>query len=195
MNDFLQMHLTRPYAEGMRKTDGAESGGRAQSSAEGSFLETVQEKLAQAREAQEREQLAQAKEAQEREQPMQEEKAQERERGQERGAESRRAEAKKKEKLYWEKRAKRRKLYMDLAQKAWYRRENEREYQLNLALHRRQISSARLQQAAMERATGEMQKLRVNPSVLSEAATKFAQGYTFFKIPSARMNPRPKTGR
>lgn len=191
MNDFLQMHLTRPYAEGMRKTDGAESGGRAQSSAEGSFLETVQEKLAQAREAQEREQLAQAKEAQEREQPMQEKKAQE----QERAAESRRAEAKKKEKIYWEKRAKRRKLYMDLAQKAWYRRENEREYQLNLALHRRQISSARLQQAAMERATGEKQKLRVNPSVLSEAATKFAQGYTFFKIPSARMNPRPKTGR
>lgn len=191
MNDFLQMHLTRPYAEGMRKTDGAESGGRAQSSAEGSFLETVQEKLAQAREAQEREQPTQAREAQEREQPMQEKKAQE----QERGAESRRAEAKKKEKIYWEKRAKRRKLYMDLAQKAWYRRENEREYQLNLALHRRQISSARLQQAAMERATGEKQKLRVNPSVLSEAATKFAQGYTFFKIPSARMNPRPKTGR
>lgn len=103
--------------------------------------------------------------------------------------------SKKKEKGFWEKRAERHKLYMDLAQKAWYKHENEQEYQESIDIQRKEVSSALLQQWAMERVTGEEVELDVNPSVLSQAATDFAQGYVFFKIPSALMNPRPRTTR
>lgn len=100
---------------------------------------------------------------------------------------------KKKQKSFWEKRAERHKMYMDLAQKAWYKHENEREYQETIALRRREVSSAMLRQSALERATGEKVELGVNPDVLSEAATELAQNYVFFKIPSALMN-RKATG-
>ena len=99
---------------------------------------------------------------------------------------------KKKQKSFWEKRAERHKLYMDLATKAWYKRENEREYQEKIALGRKEVSSALLRQQAMERATGEKMELGVNPDVLSQAATELAQNYVFFKIPSALTNPKPK---
>ena len=99
-----------------------------------------------------------------------------------------RTESKKKEESFWDKRAKRHKLNMDLAQKAWYKHESERKYQESIDLHRRELSSARLQQWSLERATGEKVELDVNPSVLSEAATEYAQAYVFFKIPSALMN-------
>ncbi len=99
---------------------------------------------------------------------------------------------KRKEKSFWEKRAKRHKLYMDLAQKAWYKRENEREYQESIDLHRRELSSALLQQWSLERVTGKKTELGVNPSVLSDAAAEFTQGYVFFKIPSARVNSKLK---
>lgn len=101
---------------------------------------------------------------------------------------------KQQQKSYWEKRAERRKLYMDLATKAWYRRENERQYQEQIALGRKEVSSAVLRQQAMERAIGTKTALGVNPDVLSEAATDLAQNYVFFKIPSARMNPKAKGG-
>lgn len=100
---------------------------------------------------------------------------------------------KKKEKGFWEKRAKRHKLYMDLAQKAWYKHENEQHYRETIDIQRKEVSSALLQQWAMERATGEEVELGVNPSILSKAATDYAQGYVFFKIPSALMNPQPKS--
>ncbi len=102
---------------------------------------------------------------------------------------------KKKQKSFWEKRAERHKLYMDLATKAWYKRENEREYQEKIDLGRKEVSSALLRQQAIERATGEKIELGVNPDVLSEAATELAQNYMFFKIPSALLNPKPKTGK
>lgn len=102
---------------------------------------------------------------------------------------------KKKQKSFWEKRAERHKMYMDLAQKAWYKHENEREYQETIALHRREVSSAMLRQSSLERATGEKVELGVNPDVLSEAATELAQNYVFFKIPSALMNPKPKSAK
>lgn len=102
---------------------------------------------------------------------------------------------KKKEKSFWEKRAERHKLYMDLALKAWYKRENERKFQERLDLGRKEVSTAILKQHAIERATGEHVELDVNPAVLSKAATEYAQDYVFFKIPSARVNPRPKTGK
>lgn len=102
---------------------------------------------------------------------------------------------KKKQKSFWEKRAERHKMYMDLATKAWYKRENEREYQQKIALGRKEVSSALLRQQAMERATGEKMELGVNPDVLSEAATELAQNYVFFKIPSALMNQKPKPGK
>lgn len=101
--------------------------------------------------------------------------------------------SKKKEKGFWEKRAERHKMYMDLAQKAWYKHENERQFQESVARQRKEVSSALLRQWAIERATGEEVDLGVNPSVLSQAATEFAEGYVFFKIPSALMNPKPKT--
>lgn len=101
---------------------------------------------------------------------------------------------KKKQKSFWEKRAERHKLYMDLATKAWYKRENEREYQEKIDLGRKEVSSALLRQQALERATGEEVELGVNPDVLSEAATELAQNFVFFKIPSALMNPKPKGG-
>lgn len=104
-----------------------------------------------------------------------------------------RAKKKRKEKSFWEKRAERHKLYMDLCQKAWFKRENEQRYQQEIAFMRRDISSALLQQQSIERATGERDELDVNPCVLSRAASDYAQGYVFFKIPSARINPRPKT--
>lgn len=99
--------------------------------------------------------------------------------------------SKKKEKSYWEKRAQRHKLYMDLKQKAWYKHENEQQYRQQIDFQRREVSSALLRQWAMEQATGEEVELDVNPSVLSQAATDYAQGYVFFKIPSALVNPRP----
>lgn len=102
---------------------------------------------------------------------------------------------KKKQKSFWEKRAERHKMYMDLATKAWYKRENEREYQQKIALGRKDVSSAILRQQAIERATGEKVELGVNPDVLSEAATELAQNYVFFKIPSALTNPKPKVGK
>ncbi len=102
---------------------------------------------------------------------------------------------KKKQKSFWEKRAERHKLYMDLATKAWYKRENEREYQEKIDLGRKEVSSALLRQQALERATGEKAELGVNPDVLSEAATELAQSYVFFKIPSVLTNPKPKTGK
>lgn len=100
---------------------------------------------------------------------------------------------KKKQKSFWEKRAERHKLYMDLATKAWYKRENQREYQEKIDLGRKEVSSARLRQQAMERATGEKVALGVNTDVLAEAATELSQNYVFFKIPSALTNPKPKT--
>lgn len=102
---------------------------------------------------------------------------------------------KKKQKSFWEKRAERHKMYMDLATKAYYKRENEREYQQKIAFGRKEVSSAILRQQAIERATGEKMELGVNPDVLSEAATELAQNYVFFKIPSALMNPKPKPGK
>lgn len=102
---------------------------------------------------------------------------------------------KKKEKSFWEKRAERHKLYMDLARKAWYKRENERRFQEKVAFGRKEVSSAILKQQAIERATGEHVELEANPSVLSKAATECAQEYVFFKIPSALINPKPKTGK
>ena len=102
---------------------------------------------------------------------------------------------KKKQKSFWEKRAERHKMYMDLATKAYYKRENEREYQQKIALGRKEVSSALLRQQAIERATGEKVALGVNPDVLSEAATELAQNYVFFKIPSALTNPKPKAGK
>ena len=104
------------------------------------------------------------------------------------------SEKKKKQKSFWEKRAERHKLYMDLATKAWYKRENERKYQENIDLGRKEVSSAILRQQALERATGEKVELGVNPDVLSEAATELAQNYVFFKIPSALVNPKAKGG-
>ncbi len=103
--------------------------------------------------------------------------------------------AKKKQKSFWEKRAERHKMYMDLATKAWYKRENEREYQEKIDLGRKEVSSAILRQQAIERATGEKVELGVNTDVLSEAATELAQNYVFFKIPSALTNPKPKPGK
>lgn len=100
---------------------------------------------------------------------------------------------KKKQKSFWEKRAERHKLYLDLAAKAWYQRENERKYQEKIDLGRKEVSSAVLRQQAIERATGEKAELGVNPDVLSEAATELAQNYVFFKIPSALINPKPKS--
>lgn len=102
---------------------------------------------------------------------------------------------KRQEKSLLEKKAKRRKLFMDLAQKAWYKHENELKFQEQIAFARKEVSSAILKQHAIERATGEHDELEANPAVLSEAATKWAQSYVFFKIPSARVNPRPKIGK
>lgn len=102
---------------------------------------------------------------------------------------------KKRQKGFWEKRAERHKMYMDLATKAWYKQENEREYQQKIAFGRKAVSSAVLRQRAIERATGEKVELGVNQDVLSEASTELAQNYVFFKIPSALTNPKPKTGK
>lgn len=102
---------------------------------------------------------------------------------------------KKKQKSFWEKRAERHKLYMDLATKAWFNRENERKFQEKVDFARKDVSSAVLKQQSIERATGEKAELGVNPAVLSEAAAEFAQDYVFFKIPSALVNPKPKIGK
>ena len=99
---------------------------------------------------------------------------------------------KKKEKSFWEKRAERHKMYMDLAQKAWYKHENEQQYRETIDIQRKEVSSALLTQWAMEQITGEEVELGVNPCVLSQAATDFAQGYVFFNIPSTLINPRTK---
>ena len=102
---------------------------------------------------------------------------------------------KRQEKSLLEKKAKRRKLFMDLAQKAWYKHENELKFQEQIAFARKEVSSAILKQQSMERATGESARLDANPAVLSKASSDLAQAYVFFKIPSARVNPRPKVGR
>lgn len=94
-----------------------------------------------------------------------------------------------------EKKAKRHKLFLDLAQKAWYKHENELKFQEQIAFARKEVSSAILKQQSIERATGENAELDANPAVLSKAASDLAQAYVFFKIPSARVNPRPKVGR
>lgn len=73
--------------------------------------------------------------------------------------------------------------------------ENERKYQENIDLGRKEVSSAVLRQQAMERATGEKVELGVNPDVLSQAATELAQNYVFFKIPSALVNPKTRVGK
>lgn len=99
---------------------------------------------------------------------------------------------KQQEKNLLEKKAKRRKLFLDLAQKAWYKHENELEFQQQIAFARKEVSSALLKQNSIERATGEPAGLDANPAVLSEASTRLAQSYVFFKIPSARVNPRGK---
>lgn len=99
------------------------------------------------------------------------------------------------EKSLLEKKAKRHKLFMDLAQKAWYRHENELKFQEQIAFARKEVSSAILKQQSIERATGETIELDANPAVLSKAASDLAQAYVFFKIPSARVNARPKVGR
>lgn len=105
------------------------------------------------------------------------------------------ASEKKREKLLLEKKAKRHKLFLDLAQKAWYKHENELKFQEQIAFARKEVSSAILKQQSIERATGENAELDANPAVLSKAASDLAQAYVFFKIPSARVNPRPKVGR
>lgn len=97
---------------------------------------------------------------------------------------------KRKQKGMYEKRAKRRKLFLDLAQKAWYKHENELKFQEQIAFERKVVSSAILKQQAIARATGEHTRLDANPAVLSQASTKLAQSYVFFKIPSARVNTR-----
>ncbi len=102
---------------------------------------------------------------------------------------------KKKQKSFWEKRAERHKMYMDLATKAWYKQENEREYQQKIAIGRKEVSSAILRQQVIERATGEKVDLGVNPDVLTEASTELAGSYVFFKIPSALTNSKPKAGK
>lgn len=102
---------------------------------------------------------------------------------------------KKREKSLMEKRARRHKLFLDLAQKAWYKHENELKFQEQIAFARKEVSSAILKQQSMERATGESARLDANPAVLSKASSDLAQAYVFFKIPSARVNPRPKVGR
>lgn len=99
------------------------------------------------------------------------------------------------EKSLLEKKAKRHKLYLDLAQKAWYRHENELKFQEQIAIARKEVSSAILKQQSIERATGETIELDANPAVLSKAASDLAQAYVFFKIPSARVNARPKVGK
>lgn len=105
------------------------------------------------------------------------------------------ASEKKREKLLLEKKARRHKLFLDLAQKAWYKHENELKFQEQIAFARKEVSSAILKQQSMERATGESARLDANPAVLSKASSDLAQAYVFFKIPSARVNPRPKVGR
>lgn len=102
---------------------------------------------------------------------------------------------KKREKSLMEKRARRHKLFLDLAQKAWYKHENELKFQEQIAFARKEVSSAILKQQSIERATGESARLDANPAVLSKASSDLAQAYVFFKIPSARVNPRPKVGR
>lgn len=102
---------------------------------------------------------------------------------------------KNREKLLLEKKAKRHKLFMDLVQKAWYKHENELKFQEQIAFARKEVSSAILKQQSIERATGEPAQLDANPAVLSKASADLAQSYVFFKIPSARVNARPKIGR
>lgn len=102
---------------------------------------------------------------------------------------------KRQEKILLEKKAKRHKLFLDLAQKAWYKHENELEFQQQIAFARKEVSSALLKQHSIERATGEPAELGANPAVLSKASAELAQAYVFFKVPSARVNSRPKTGR
>ena len=82
-----------------------------------------------------------------------------------------------------EKRKKRHREYLLLLEKLWLKREREQDYLDEIATCRRQIQSRLLQCYAIERATGEEQGLDINPCVLSKAATKYAQNYTFLKLP------------
>lgn len=170
MSGFFFTPITRFYAEMMQGMGSAGSGVYAGNGMDGSFFGTVQDKLSQIEKGQGSFHM-----------------------GFRNGG--KRTESKKKEESFWDKRAKRRKMYMDLARKAWYKHESERKYQESIDLQRRELSSARLQQWALERATGEKVELNMNPSVLSEAATEYAQAYVFFKIPSALMNAKPKTSK
>lgn len=170
MSGFFFTPITRFYAEMMQGMGSTGSGVYAGNEADGSFFGTVQDKLSQMENGQGSFRMGFRNSG-------------------------KRAESKKKEEGFWDKRARRRKMYMDLAQKAWYKHESERKYQESIDLHRRELSSARLQQWSLERATGEKVELDVNPSVLSEAATEFAQEYVFFKIPSALLNAKPKTSK
>ena len=82
-----------------------------------------------------------------------------------------------------EKRKKRHREYLLLLEKLWLKREMEQDYLDEIAACRREIQSRLLQCFAIERATGEEQELDINPCVLSKAATKYAQNYTFLKLP------------
>ena len=197
MSGFLFTPMTRFYAEALQymknaggKTAGTTDGGTGNAAgadgAAGSFAGAVQEKLAQ----KEQEVFPgssgqQAAETRGESFPM----------GFRNGGKHTDNAKKKKQKSFWEKRAERHKLYMDLATKAWYKRENERKYQENIDLGRKEVSSAVLRQQAMERATGEKVELGVNPDVLSRAATELSQDYVFFKIPSALVNPKTRVGK
>lgn len=176
MNGFLFTPMTRFNAEALDymknagRADGQTAG--TESEGTGSFADTVQDKIIR-KEQQAAEMVFRAGNS---------------------GGKRTDCTKKKRQKSFWEKRAERHKLYMDLATKAWYKRENERKYQENIDLARKEVSSAILRQQAMERATGEKVELGVNPDVLSEAATELAQNYIFFKIPSALVNPKAKGG-
>ena len=82
-----------------------------------------------------------------------------------------------------EKRRKRHREYLLLLEKLWLKQEREQDYLDEIAACRREIQSRLLQCYAIERATGEEQELDINPCVLSKAATKYAQNYTFLKLP------------
>ena len=82
-----------------------------------------------------------------------------------------------------EKRKKRHREYLLLLEKLWLKREREQDYLDEIATCRRQIQSRLLQCYAIERATGEEQELEINPCVLSQAATEYAQNFIFFKLP------------
>ncbi len=88
-----------------------------------------------------------------------------------------------------EKRKKKRREYLELCEKLWLKREREQDYLDEIARCRSQIRSRLLQCQTIERATGEKQELRINPSVLSHAAAEFAQDFIFLKLPAHLPTP------